>query len=218
MHTEDTGHTGRDQRALLIAPFAVWMVLMAFLPGTASGYAARSAIVAAIFLFLLHKNGYNARAKELFGRSTLIWGLTAGIATAIVWIAPEASEWYRTHLIIGYREIPGTVPESPYNPHVCGWALTLAKLAGSAFVIAPAEEFFYRKFLYNWAGADKKAFWITVALFALEHDRFLVGAIAGIIYGYVAIRKNLKSAIMAHVTTNFALGVYVITTGSWAFW
>lgn len=202
----------------MIAPFVLWMALLTFLPGTAWSYAARSILTAALFAYLLHKGGYLARITEILQKDILLWGIFAGIATAAIWILPESSEWYRTHLIIGYRENPGTVPVSPYAPETCGWILTLVKLAGSAFVIAPIEELFYRKFIYNWAGADRKAFWITVALFALEHDRIAVGAIAGIIYGHLAIRKNLKSAIVAHTITNFALGVYVIVTGNWAFW
>ena len=61
-------------------------------------------------------------------------------------------------------------------------------------------------------------FWWMVALFAVEHDRWLVGAIAGILYGWLALRKGLLSEIIAHVTTKLALGLYVLETGNWQFW
>ena len=57
-----------------------------------------------------------------------------------------------------------------------------------------------------------------VALFSVEHDRWLVGAFAGAMYGWLAVRKGILSAIIAHVTTNLALGIYVLETGNWQFW
>ncbi len=112
---------------------------------------------------------------------------------------------------------------------VCGWPLTLAKLAGSAFVIAIVEELFFRSFLYRWlqnrdfasvplSRFDLSAFMWTVFLFTLEHDRPLAAALCGVIYGFLAIRCGLLSAIIAHITTNLLLGVYVIVGGKWAFW
>ena len=89
----------------------------------------------------------------------------------------------------------------------------LVRLFGSAFVISVAEELFFRRWLMRFAG-----FWWMVALFAVEHDRWLVGAIAGVLYGWLALRKGLVSAIVAHVTTNLALGLYVLETGKWQFW
>jgi membrane protease YdiL (CAAX protease family) len=89
----------------------------------------------------------------------------------------------------------------------------LIRLFGSAFVIAVAEEIFFRKFLIDFAG-----FWWMVVLFAIEHDRFLVAFIAGVIYGIVKIKVSLKSAIIAHIVTNFILGIHVIRFAKWQFW
>jgi CAAX prenyl protease-like protein len=91
--------------------------------------------------------------------------------------------------------------------------LKLVRLVGSAFVISVAEELFFRRFLMRFAG-----FWWMVLLFAVEHDRWLVGAFAGLLYGWLALRKGLLSAIVAHVVTNLALGLYVLETKSWQFW
>jgi hypothetical protein len=41
---------------------------------------------------------------------------------------------------------------------------------------------------------------------------------AGAAYGALAIRKGLGAAIVAHVTTNLVLAVYVIAHSEWAFW
>jgi hypothetical protein len=76
-----------------------------------------------------------------------------------------------------------------------------------------AEELFFRRWLMRFAG-----FWWMVVLFAIEHDRWLAAAAAGILYGWLALRKGLVSAIVAHITTNLLLGLYVIDTHNWQFW
>jgi CAAX prenyl protease-like protein len=57
-----------------------------------------------------------------------------------------------------------------------------------------------------------------VALFAVEHDRPLVAAIAGAVYGLIALRQSVAAAIIAHAVTNLLLGLWVIYRGDWAFW
>ena len=103
---------------------------------------------------------------------------------------------------------------SPYAPEVCGWGLTLAKLAASACVIPVAEELFFRRWLVDFAG-----FWWMVALFAVEHgERWHVGAVTGVVYGLLARRFGLFAAIVAHAVTNLVLGLYVVRCGQWQFW
>ena len=46
----------------------------------------------------------------------------------------------------------------------------------------------------------------------------LVGAICGIAYGVLYLRRGLGAAIVAHVTTNLVLGLWVLKTGQWQFW
>ena len=118
---------------------------------------------------------------------------------------PEQFDWYRKWCIYGDGGT-NAVGESEM-------VYKLVRLFGSAFVISVAEELFFRRWLMRFAG-----FWWMVALFAVEHDRWLVGAIAGVLYGWLALRKGLVSAIVAHVTTNLALGLYVLETGKWQFW
>lgn len=117
-----------------------------------------------------------------------------------------------------------------YSPMEAGWGLTIMKLIGSAFVIAIIEEFFFRGFLYRWI--RKNSFWtlalrhfdlysfvIVTAVFGLEHDRWLAGAIAGMVYGFVAIRTGrIWPAAIAHVLTNLLLGIWVIVTQQYGFW
>ena len=195
-------------------PYAVWMVLMTVLGATAGSYAIRTLATALCLLLPLRAACVSRRFSSWRARDILT-GLLAGVAVYLVWVAPEGFAWYRRWCVIG--DVAQTGP-SPYDPAVCGWPLTLVRLFGSAVVIAAAEELFFRSWLYRWLGGDAQAFWWVVALFALEHNRPLVGALAGIVYGVVACRRGLGAAIVAHATTNLILGLHVIGTRAWAFW
>lgn len=200
-----------------VAPYAAWMAMMLALPPTPVCYAIRTFACLALLVFLSVRWYGTPRADS----RSLAWGLAAGLTVLAVWVFPERWEWYRRFCTIGDG---GTVEIDGSAAY-----LKAIRLFGSAFVIAPAEELFFRSFLYrwirdrNWTSVplrefDMGAFLWSTALFALEHDRILVGAIAGAIYALVAIRVNLAAAIVAHATTNLALGVYVLASGNWTFW
>lgn len=221
-------------------------------------YAAKSAICAVLLALLKPWRAYGrgntigaaADARNAFLDAAL--GLGVGFLAAFLWIFPETPFFFRNFgsLCEAYHRwliMPlGAFPEyfSPqafpallpgasglaFSPEACGWPLALARLAGSAFVIAVAEEYFFRGFLYRWlrdrewataplAVYEAQAFWTVVAVFAFEHDRWFMGGVAGILYGALAIRTGgLKAPIIAHVTTNFVLGLYVLATGQFGFW
>ena len=210
-----------QQTFAAIAPFAVWMALLMALPAKAEMYAVRTVAVALLMLGLALAFRPWREAIRRFRPS--VWGLAVGFLVLVIWIFPEQFEIYRRFCIIGD---PSTVEVDHGSDLLIG-----LQLFGSAFVIAPAEEVFYRYFLYRWldrqaghwtesSGSrfDPSAFLWTVGLFAVGHNRIVVGAIAGALYGLLAIRKGLGASILAHVTTNLALGLYVLKTGSWQFW
>jgi CAAX prenyl protease-like protein len=199
-------YSGKKTVALTL-PYVVWMAMMFFLPPTPECYAARTLSVLMLlipcFIYLVRHQAIIHSNRRL--GDTLLWGVVAGFAVAFIWVWPEQFEFYRRWFIIGEGGTDA-VDES-------SMALKLVRLAGSAFVISVAEEMFFRRWLMKYAG-----FWWMVALFAVEHDRYLVGAAAGVIYGFVAMRKGLTAAIIAHVLTNLLLGLYVLQTGYWRFW
>lgn len=106
----------------------------------------------------------------------------------------------------------------------------LARLVGFALVVPVMEELFWRSLVLRWIERHEfqsvvprevgwRAFAITTALFALEHDRWLAGAIAGAAYNWLYMRTgNLWVPILAHVVTNAVLGVWVLQTQNWQFW
>ena len=191
----------------LIAPYATWMVLMAALPATVSGYAVRTAATVAMLAAGVPKVSGSLRSSVSRLKSSLLPGLIVGFAVFVLWILPEQLDipFYRRFCIVGEG---GTQAVAE-----AGAAMIAVRLIGSAFVISVAEELFFRKWLISFAG-----FWWMVALFAVEHDRWLVGAIAGAVYGLLYLRKGLAAAIVAHATTNLVLGLWVLKTGQWQFW
>ncbi len=218
-----------------IVPFAAWIALMyGFGAPAAWKYAVRAGVSLALLLWLRPWRWYQPlRIRHL------PLALGAGVFVFAVWVLPESpwmDRWpvaralYAKWILFAPAQTGPALP-SPYAPEVCGWPLVLAKIAGSAFVIAVIEEFFWRGFVYRWLlarnflGVDlglfqPGMFFAAALAFGLEHgSRWLVGFLAGAVYGFVMIRtRNLWAACVAHVVTNFLLGWYVVATGSYAFW
>ncbi len=166
--------------------------------------------------------------------------LGLGIAVFVIWILPE-TEWvgsrspgfltfYRRWLIFPPWSVAEPPATSPFDPAVNGWGIALIRLAGSAFVIAVIEEFFWRGWLYRWLlgrnflkvdmGTWNTPLFLAVsAVFAVEHMQWAVGFIAGVAYLWMMIKtRDLWATALAHVVTNFLLGVYVLLYGRYEFW
>jgi CAAX prenyl protease-like protein len=92
------------------------------------------------------------------------------------------------------------------------------------------EEIFWRSFLLRYLTQhdfrklavgtfSAMALWVMVAGSALAHPEWLVAAIASLAYAFWLRRtRSLFASIVAHATTNAALGAYVLTTGAWQYW
>jgi CAAX prenyl protease-like protein len=128
-------------------------------------------------------------------------------------------------------------PGAPWNPNTqfgAGTALACLFIAvrvlGSALVVPPLEEVFYRSFIYRYlAKADFQSvplgtfawvpFLVTSAVFGFAHYEWLAGILCGLAYqGLVCWKKRLGDAMTAHAITNFLLGVWVVWKGAWGFW
>ena len=194
----------------LIAPYAAWMVLMMCLPSAPWAYSVRTAVtlvLLAVSYFVFRKISipqFFTLNSSFF--TSLFCGIAIGVAVLFIWIAPDQFEWYRRLFVIGdpYANAKALPLDS---------AFTWIQLFGSACVISVAEELFFRKWLIRYAG-----FGWMVALFAIEHNRPVVAAVCGVLYGILYLKKGLFAAIVAHATTNLALGLFVIQYNRWEFW
>lgn len=121
-----------------------------------------------------------------------------------------------------------------YNPFeagdAAGWGLAGIRLFGATAVVPLMEELFWRSFLIRYVVSSKfesvplgtftpLSFVITVVLFGFEHDLWLAGMMAGVAYNALLYyTKRLWPCILAHGTTNLALGLHVLLTGEWKWW
>ncbi len=210
-------------------------------------YAAKSVACAALFLCLKPWRVYPRFESRHLGLA-LLAGLAVAavwILPETPWIAnrcPRLFEFYYRWLVMmpgGYPDYyqPSLFPALPaghlslaYSVDEAGWGMVAMKLFGSAVTIAVAEEFFFRGFLYRWlrqgefwkiplARFDAQTFWMVVAVFGLEHDRWLAGMMAGAVYGWLAVRTgNVWAGALAHGVTNLVLGIYVVLSRQYGFW
>jgi hypothetical protein len=64
-----------------------------------------------------------------------------------------------------------------------------------------------------------KAIVLSTFVFMLAHTLWLAAIIAGLAYAWLFVRTGkLWVPVIAHAVTNGVLGIWVLMTGSWAFW
>lgn len=117
-----------------------------------------------------------------------------------------------------------------YDPNVTGWINFSIHMIGTSIVIAIIEEFFYRSFVYRWMQGSpfleinpSRLIWplliIISVFFSVSHIEWGAAIICGILFGLLYIKTNdIWSAVIAHGTTNFLLGLYVVKFDAYQFW
>jgi len=111
------------------------------------------------------------------------------------------------------------------------WPVFLSvRLWGLIAMVPVMEEIFWRSFLLRYlTNYDFRkipvgtfsafALGIMVVASAVSHPEWLAAVIASVAYAlWLRQTRNLFAAIVAHATTNAALGVYVLVTGEWHYW
>ena len=149
--------------------------------------------------------------------------MVVGIVTFVLWVAPEGL----------YPRIQ--LGSSEFNPYTldAAWQLygfIVFRIIGAAIVVPIFEELFWRSFAVRWLINEEfttvpvGAFtWfsccVVILAFGFEHDRWLVGLVAGVLYhALLYYKKDIFECILAHAVTNFLLGIYVLATQQWSFW
>jgi uncharacterized protein len=147
--------------------------------------------------------------------------IIVGMIVFLIWIGPEG-----LYPLIG---------SSSFNPFLLPqkWMIygsIFFRIAGASLIVPVFEELFWRSFLIRWiinqdftqvaiGKFSALSFGLTVLFFGLEHDRWLVGIFAGIVYNLLLYYfKNVRLCVISHAVTNFCLGLYVLHTGQWSYW
>ncbi len=117
-----------------------------------------------------------------------------------------------------------------YDPKVTGWLTFWIHMLGTTVIIAIIEECFYRGFAYRWMQGSPffkidpgQLNWPMLLLisvfFSVSHFEIGAAVICGIAFGLLYIKtQDIWAAIIAHGTTNFLLGLYVIKYNAYQFW
>ena len=126
---------------------------------------------------------------------------------------------------------------NPWNPFAqfgadsaAGWFYFWVRTLGSAIIIPPLEEVFYRSFLYRYCVRTDfenmplnrfhpTSFIVIALFFGMVHFQWIGGVLFGLMMQALVLRKNrLGDAMLAHGITNFLLGLWIYWKGAWQFW
>jgi CAAX prenyl protease-like protein len=150
--------------------------------------------------------------------------IVIGLVVFVLWIAVDKLVPY-PHLGLRTAFDPTSLQGSGWWPAFLG-----VRLYGLVLMVPVMEEIFWRSFLVRFLTQpdfrklpvgtfSASALWIMVAASALSHPEWLVAVIASLAYGlWIRRTRSLFGAIVAHATTNGALGAYVLATGEWQYW
>lgn len=226
----------RSPALVRIAPFIIFVLLTATQGelGAASDY----------WLYLIKTvvgAGFIIAMRPLVTemRWAFSWeAVLAGVIVFVVWIG-ISGEWTEQSSLWAKLGVSKTTKflASDWNPNVqfgagstLAWFFVVVRILGSALVVPPLEEVFYRSFLYRSVAKHEfldvplnrllpLPFIVCALIFGIAHNEWLAGIICGATYQWLVIRKGrLGDAMTAHAITNFLLGLWVVWRGAWHFW
>ena len=182
---------------------------------------------------------YLLRGKKLFQPHWKVgWGLLFGLVGIALWIAFSHLQLERqaAALLPSFLSFLKPGERVSYNPFealgygVAGWGFISIRLVGIAVLVPIAEELFWRGFLLRWIIDPEwervslgEYTWQSCALvtlmFTLAHPEWLAAATYCLLINALLYwKKDLWLCIVAHATSNLALALYVLATGTWWLW
>lgn len=199
-----------DWDAARILPFVVFMIVStmaaAFYFHPELGYPMKAVAMAAALAWFwpaLRQRDWRASAPALL----------AGVAVGVFWVvtAPEdsADAFVLSQLLTGLGETALVI-----------WIL--CRLIGTVALVPVIEELFFRGYVL--ARLDRGgmawrlvALAVSSALFGLMHGRWWDAALAGLVFGLLALwRGRLADAVWAHVMANAVVALVALSRGDWA--
>jgi CAAX prenyl protease-like protein len=210
-------------------PFALY-ILVLVLEGSVSNWApgfdarwlypVKTGLVAVALLILWRH--YTELKCERLSRRHILLSIIAGLIVLVLWVNLDVPWMLLGDPGKGYIPLDAQGRMEPW--------LIAFRITGAALVVPLMEELFWRSFIQRWiqrpefmtldpAQIGMRALVIASVLFAVEHQQWLAGLVAGLAYGGLYIyTRNLWAPVIAHAITNGGLGIYVVMTGRWQFW
>lgn len=208
-----------------IYPFIGFILLLACEPYLAAGlawlglsreptYLLRT--LAAIALLIHYRRDYTELARAPGFRQGMI-AVFSGLLVFALWILPYPA-W-----LGGHAEHMPLREGMDIFWLVCRWS-------GSALVVPIIEELFWRSYLMRRlehsefmsvspASVSTYAVAVSSVLFAIEHQLWFAGLLAGLVYAWLYRRFQLLWVpVLAHMITNAVLGAWVVFGGHWQYW
>jgi len=150
--------------------------------------------------------------------------IALGLLVFIAWVGID--KW------VPYPHLGERTGFNPFSLLRSPWAAVFlaVRFYGLVLVVPVMEELFMRSFLLRYFTTSNftavpmgtfswSAFWIVAGLSAASHPEWLVAVVASCAYALLLRRRrSLFAAVLAHATTNAALGIYVVLTGDWKYW
>lgn len=213
-------------RSLPFALYILFLVLENGVSNWAPGFDARwlypvkTGLVAAALLILWRH--YTELKCERLPHAQILLSIIAGLIVLVLWVNLDARWMLLGDPGKGYIPLDAQGRIEPL--------LIAFRIAGAALVVPLMEELFWRSFIQRWiqrpdfmaldpAQIGMRALVIASVLFAVEHQQWFAGLLAGLAYGGLYIyTRNLWAPVLAHAITNGGLGIYVVMTGRWQFW
>lgn len=228
--TSDTSNAPMLDRApwARILPFLVYLLFIGVVellgrfgvPAAQLRWLYAVKIAAVIVTLVIFRRHYTELHAWRLSPIAAVAAVAAGLLVFVLWISLNA----------GWMVIGTPAGFDPRNGGQVDWLMVAVRIAGAALVVPVMEELFWRSFLLRWL--DKLDFMslapglvrlqsvaIVALLFGFEHNQWLAGIVAGVVYSVLYMRhKTLWSPILAHAVTNGVLGVWIVHTSNWSYW
>ncbi len=217
-----------------VLPFAIFMLGLALVSGVESLAGPSDQFVLAHPVYWIYPLqtlacaaalGWFWKNYELGSFRALPLAIGAGLVVFFLWVSPQMV-FGRPARLEGFD--PGVFGENP----TLYWGTMAARFLRLVIVVPLVEEIFWRGFLQRYLIDERfpsvpfgkytpLSFWGVVVAFTLIHNPpdYPAAILTGAIYGWLAVRtKSLLVCVVAHATTNLALGLYIVATRQWGFW
>lgn len=202
----------QDPVAAQILPFVVFLlsgvILATIVAEPEVFYPWRFLAMAAIlFAFLPHFLKLDWRVDP--------WAVGSGLAIALVWVLVDPPE------AAGDSALAAALAQMS-GPVLAIWIV--ARVLGTSIAVPLIEEVLFRGYMLDRLGARAGGLRMVLAVvlssaaFAALHDRWLLAALAGVVFAGLVLRRDgrLVDAIVSHAVANAAIAAYAMRSGDWS--